>query len=417
MKEKKDGNTVNRNRIFLFIVVALIIAYIFYAIYLLIKQPTDTFTVEIGTLYLEESAEGYIIRKETVVKGDNYKNGMEQIVPEGEKAAKGQAIFRYYSNDETNLKDKIAELDVKIQEALEQENTSIYSSDLKILEGQIDDKVKNLSEIKDINNIVEIKKEISDLVIKKAKMAGELSPSGSHIKQLIEERGQYESELNSGSEYVEAPNSGVVSYRVDGLEDVLGNVELSNLNQSYLENLNLKTGKMIATSNEEGKIIDNFSCYIATYVNSDKAREAKIGDSVTVALSGNKELDAKIAYVKPEENGKNLIVVEVSELTNELIDYRKVSFDLIWWSYSGLKIPNKAIIEENGLQYVVRSRAGYLDKLLIKVLRQNDDYSIVTSYSTDDLKQLGYNTQDISSYKKITVYDEIVLNPIVEKLK
>ena len=414
MKTKKNAK---QNKIFVQIVATVIFIYVSYVTYLLVKQPTDTFRVDNGTLYLEETAQGYIIRKETVIKGQNYKNGMEQIALEGEKVAKNQAIFRYYSNNEENLKEKITELDNKIQEALENENTSIYSSDLKILEGQIDEKIEKLSGLTDANTIADYKKQISDLVTKKAKMAGELSPSGSYIKQLIQERGTYESQLNSGSEYAKAPSSGVVSYRVDGLEEILGNIDLASLSKEFLENLNLKIGKMIATSEESGKVIDNFSCYIVTTLNSEKSKEAKVGDKVKVAFSGDKEINAEIAYIKPEDNGDILIVLEVGELTEELINYRKLSFNLIWWSYSGLKVPNQAIKEKDGLKYVVRSRAGYYNKILVKVLRQNEKYSIVSTYTADELKELGYTPEEISTLKKITIYDEIILNPNLDNIE
>lgn len=415
MKEKKKTKGY-QNRIFFSIVLIVVISYILYVVFLLVKYPTDTFTVENGTLYLEENIEGYVIRNEVVVKGENYKNGMEQIVSEGEKAAKNQSIFRYYSNNEENLKEKISELDSKIQQVSESENTNIYSSDLKILEEQIDSKIADLSDLSDVYSITECKKQISSLVVKKAKMVGELSPSGSHLKQLIEERSKYENQLNSGSEYVEAPISGVVSYRVDGLEETFGNMELSSLSEEYLHNLNLKSGKMIATSDESGKVIDNFSCYIVTVLNSQKSKEAKVGDKVKIALSGDREISAQIAYVKPEDSGNNLIVIEINELTDELISYRKLSLGLIWWSYSGLKVPNQAIKEKDGLNYVVRSRAGYYNKLLVKVLRQNENYSIVTTYNTDELKELGYSTEEISAYKKIMLYDKILINPNLDSI-
>ena len=43
---------------------------------------------------------GYVIRDEVVVKGNQYKNGMEQIKSEGEKVAKNENVFRYYSKNE-----------------------------------------------------------------------------------------------------------------------------------------------------------------------------------------------------------------------------------------------------------------------------------------------------------------------------
>ncbi|MDE5830385.1 MAG: hypothetical protein K2H53_01515 [Clostridia bacterium] len=66
-----------------------------------------------------------------------------------------------------------------------------------------------------IKELSEYKTNISEILIKKAKIAGALSPSGSHINGLIEKRRAFEEELNNGQEYVKADMSGVISYRVD----------------------------------------------------------------------------------------------------------------------------------------------------------------------------------------------------------
>ena len=124
--------------------------------------------------------------------------------------------------------------------------------------------------------IAEQKKEINELVSKKAKIAGDSSKQGSYLKQLIEQRAKYESELNSGAEYIKANRSGIVSYRVDGLEETLTPNNIESLSKEYLNNLNLKTGKIVATNDECGKIIDNFACYIVTISNSNQAKEAKV---------------------------------------------------------------------------------------------------------------------------------------------
>ena len=139
-----------------------------YAVYLLIKQPTDKVTVENGTLYLEETDVGYIIRDEKVVKGNNYKNGMEQIKTEGEKTAKGESIYRYYSKNESDLTKQIAELDTKIQEALEGQ-TNLYTSDIKLIENQLDEKIEQLNGTTDISKLTEYKKEINKLITRRKK--------------------------------------------------------------------------------------------------------------------------------------------------------------------------------------------------------------------------------------------------------
>ena len=79
-----------------------------------------------------------------------------------------------------------------------------------------------------------------------------------------------------------------------------------------------------------------------------------------------------------------------------------------------MKVPKSAIYYNNGLSYVVRNRAGYQDKILVEILKENDNYCIVGSYSNEDLKNLGFTTKDINNMKKISIYDEIVINPKIE---
>ena len=68
---------------------------------------------------------------------------MEQIKSEGEKVAKNENIFRYYSKNEENLKKQIAELDVKIQETMKKQ-TDLYPADVKLVENQIDEEIEKL---------------------------------------------------------------------------------------------------------------------------------------------------------------------------------------------------------------------------------------------------------------------------------
>ena len=54
-KEKKVKK-LTKNKIIITVILLVIFIYILYAIYLLIKDPTDTFTVEEGTVSSEETA-------------------------------------------------------------------------------------------------------------------------------------------------------------------------------------------------------------------------------------------------------------------------------------------------------------------------------------------------------------------------
>ena len=405
----KNENSKNLYKYVIYIIIIIIAIYLIAMIYGLIREPTNIFVVENGKLTLEEEAIGYIIREETVLKGENYKNGMVKICSEGQKVKVGASIFRYYNKDEENLVQKIQELDEKIDETMGNE-INVFSSDIKVLDNKIQKDIELLYHENDLGKIAEIKKSIEESVTKKATIAGEQSPAGSYVKKLINERAEYEYKLNSGTEDVKTDVAGIVSYKIDGLENVLTPSEFKNITPKSLEELNLKVGRTIQENEESGKVINNFKFYIAIVLDDEKTSELTIGKSAKIRLSSQEELSCKIAYIgEPQDNSK-VVIFETNGFSQELINYRKISIDIIWWSDGGLKIPNSALITENELTYVIRNRAGYLDKVLVKVLRKNDNYCIVGKYKTDELKNLGYSQSEIINMKSIALYDEILLN-------
>ena len=395
-------------KIILIILVSLISIYVIYAIYLLIANPVDTYIIKKGTLAQEEPGIGYIIRNEKVVKGENYQNGIYSIVSEGEKVAKGESIFRYYSASEKEIAKQINELNYKIQELLEKEENNKPSADIKSIENQIEEKLRSTRTLNNIQEIDDYKSNIDSLISKKIDFIGDVT-TNSEIKKLVSQKKSYEQQLKNGSEYKKAEMSGIVSYRVDGLEEELTEANFNNLTEEYLENLDIKTGQIVATSNECGKIIDNFNCYIAVSTDSEEAMSAEVGDVVQIRISDKEKIDAEIAQIN-EESGKRTIIFKLNQMTENLINHRKIAVDIIWWDESGLKVPNQALIEENGLNYVLRNKAGVQSKILVKVTFRTENFSIIESYKTEELQELGLSEEEIDNYKKINNYDEVMLH-------
>ncbi len=404
---------IRKGRVF---AVVLILALVFiYAVYLvakLVQNPTNTFMVTNGKISQEESDIGYIIREETVIKGQNYKNGMVKIKNEGEKVAKGDSVFRYYSSGEEELKNKIAELDVEIQSLMQNEKSS-FPSDVKLLESQIEKELDSIYGVNNAQKIQEYKKNINSYITKKAKIS---SPSNSRLKELLSQREEYENRLTSDSENVNAPESGIVSYRVDGLESVLTTENFTKFNKSFLQDLKLKTGQTVASNEEVGKIINNYQCYIVFNSNTNEAKNSKVGDTIKIRVQNSDTLKASVENIIDEDDESKTITAKITNDVEKLIAYRKISFDIIWWDAEGFRIPNEAIKEENGLSYVVRNRNGYYNKMLVKILKQNDEYCIVRQYKTEELEELGFTSSQIYSMRNIALYDEIVLNPTDEQM-
>ena len=407
MKKKKNTKKIAK----LISVLLLTTFLIFFVLNFgtLLKLPSKTFIVKNGTLSFEETSTGYIIRDEVVLKGEEYKNGIVQIKSEGEKVSKGETVFRYYSNGEDKLLKQINQLDSEINEILSKSENKIKSSDISSIDKQIEKNLKLIYNENEIEKIEEYNKQIEYYMTKKSQIAGEQSVAGTHLKELIEQRNVLKEKITSEATNIVSSAPGIVSYRVDGLENILTINDLSYLNKELLESYELNVGAIIPQSIEEGKIVNNFFCYIACVINTENAMEAKEGDLVTLRLSNTKEVNAQIEKIIEEEKNR-VVVFKITKQVENLLEYRKVSLDIIWWQYEGLKISNNAIIEKNDLSYVQRKRTNYVDDILVKVLRQNDTFSIVTNYTTEELKELGYSEKEITDMKKMKIYDEILLH-------
>ena len=158
----KIKRKVNKKKLGLILIIIIAICvYLINGVYNLIKNPTDSVMVSEGSISQEETVEGYVIRDETVIKGENYKNGMVEIKSEGSKVASGDPIFRYYSAGEDDLKAKIADLDTKIQEAMEANNENLFSPDTKLLDTQIESTLEQVTSTNDVQKIREYKNILS----------------------------------------------------------------------------------------------------------------------------------------------------------------------------------------------------------------------------------------------------------------
>ena len=139
---------------------------------------------------MKKKLSGYIIRDEQVLKGNNSSsNGLTQIVTEGTRVSKNEAVFRYYSGNEEDITKQIDELDIQIDKAIAEEGNNIeYSPDIVSLEVEIKQELDKIFKENEIQNIREHQKKINNYIVKKSEIAGNLSPEGSYVRSLVEQR-------------------------------------------------------------------------------------------------------------------------------------------------------------------------------------------------------------------------------------
>ena len=413
MKIKNKKVKEIKNVILLALIICLII-YIIYELVELISSPTEAVLVRKGEVSKEESTFGYIIREEEIITNQSAGENIEKLKAEGEKVSKGEAILKYYIVEKELIAQEISETEAEIQQALESQN-EIFSSDIKALDAQIEDKLYSISNKNNVQELKENKTDINSYITKKAKITGDLSPAGSYIKDLILKKNELEESLLEGSQSIYASTSGIISYRIDDLENVLKTTNLESITKEMLNKLDLKPGKVISTSNQRVKLVNNFYCLIATQSSSNEAKNAKVGDKVNIKLSTGDEVKATIEHINDEENSR-ILIFRIIQNVEKLVSLRKISMDIIWWSASGLKIPNSSIIYKEGLSYILKKENNKDKEVLVKIIKENDEYSIVKNYNTDELVELGFDEETIRNLNKIEEYDNIIINPNIKNV-
>ena len=416
----------SKNQTVIYVVLSVVIVLVIYAfvqLILFLRQPTNSTLVRNGTLIEAEEVVGYVIRDEYIVDTSAYSGITNIVVNDENRVSKGGTIISYVSSDQEKLINKISELDVKIQEAMDNKPNTYYP-DVKNLETNIQDNLyKIISKRSDVYEVYEYKTTINKDIEKKAKIVGELSPAGSQIKELISKRLDYERELNKSNQELKSDRAGLVSYRVDNYENILTPSSFSALSIAELEKIKLNVGQIIPIDTSKVKIVNNFECFIAIPMKSEKSKELELNSTVKLRFAnmGDDYVKSTVVYISDEEDERRLVIFKVPTNTEELTKYRKINLELIWWSDTGLKIPNEAIryetvIDSNTnkkiatLPTVTTIESNYQDDVWVKVIRSTDKFSIVENYTDTELLEMGLTEEMIKGRSEIKMYDEIIVD-------
>lgn len=417
-KNKKNQTAIH----VMFSIILIVIVYSFVQLILFLRQPSNSTLIRSGELINAEEFVGYIIREEEVLDTTEYSGSSTIVITDENRVAKGGTIISYVSNQQDVLLAKINELDEKIKTAME--NTpNIYSADVKNLEVDIQNNLyKLLARKSDVYEVYEFKTAINQSIEKKTKIVGELSPAGSKIKSLIDERMKYEIELNESTQELKADRAGLISYRVDNYENILTPNSFSALSIEELEKIKINIGQIIPINTNKVKIVNNFECFIAIPMDSEKAENISLNSVVKLRFNNMNEdyVKSTVEYISDEEDNQKLVILKVSTNTEVLTKYRKINVEIIWWSDNGLKVPNESIKyvtikDKNGndiatIPTITILKSNYYEQAWVKIIRSTERFSIIENYSDEELTEMGFTEEMLEKRTNIQMYNEVLVD-------
>lgn len=399
MKENKKHSSKN-NIISVIIVIICILCIVAYKYF---QKGYTTYTVENGNIENYSETQACIIKDENIVESKN-NDTIVPVVAQDQRVSKDEIIATYQSSKYSEDKEKIEAIDKQIEEAVNDISSSVYSTDITQIASEIQSKV---SEAKGINSYVkmqEYKNKLDELANKKIVVIGNLAPKESTIKDLISQRGIYEQESKKNTESIKATTDGLVTYKIDNLENVADISKILNYSTSDFNNIFNKY--IIKDNNNFGvKIVDNYLAYLIVKEPkgiNDKYIIEGLSYDITLLDQQNYVLTA-ILSKKIETSDTYYCVFKITNGIENLVDIRKTDVKVSWYSVTGMMIPKKDLIKVNDVYYVKIIKDGDYVDVPVKIKIESDNMCVVTNYKDTDKIALN-----LSCDYNLSLYDRVV---------
>ena len=387
-----------------FAMAAIAVALVIYFGFYVAKVFSEPYTTALAYTYTSnDSAEavGILVRQETVLPAQT---GIVDVTrSEGEKVGVGQSVAQVYrdSQAQTNQAD--------LEALADQIQLLEYSSDGGGVDSaaKLDENILQAvtalhaaSGVGDYNQLEDQVRTLKSTVLKRGYVYGNGLGSEELTQKLNDLKSQYaalKQQTSSSTSSVRAPQSGVFSTLVDGYETAVTPQTVFQLTPSSLSALLAGQGK--ESGGGVGKLITATRWYFAAALPVSVAERLKEGSTATLRFSGDfdQDIDMRVDQIGEAEGDKSVVVFSTDRYLSPTTLLRQQTAELIFNSWSGLRIPKQALRMEKSTytdketgQEVQNNRLGVYALLggraefkTVEVVTEGDDYYVVRS-TTDE---------------------------------
>ena len=399
---KIKPKSIKKKNIVVIIVAVICLVVISAIIYECFIKKSQTYTVVNGYVEKTSNVQGVVIKQEKVIDINN-NNAIIPLVEQGERIRKTESVALYKDNNYQEYISKINDLDKQI-ETLIKDLPQNYSNDISYIESQIELLGKQARKTTSYIKIQEYKTKIDELTSQKITILGELSPSGSKVRELIDTRKNIEENYKSSANNIKSSMAGCVTYKIDGLEGITDTSKVLNYTKNGIDDIFSKYKSNI--SSDFGiKIVDNFNAYIIVKVQNNEY--VKSGNNIYIKFTDKSNIkeSAVLTKVIDIDEDNKYCIISMSNGIEKLIDSRCENIEIIWTRKSGMAVPLNAITIDNAdIGKVTTIKNGDYLEVPIKISLSNDNIAIVDNLTDEERKDNG-----IENKNTLEIYDQLVI--------
>ena len=405
------------------LVAALTILAVVYVTYLLISANFDMYPTENAvqaTVTASISADGFIIREETVIP-NNSSGILSYTVSNGAAVEADSAIAKIYSNEAEAVASSRADaLEAKIKLLKESQESSLTGAvSVDIINNNI--KSNLIDYLYDVNqgNVNTARTDADKLLTsinQRQLLTGKIGNFNEQIAALTAQANELRSSSGSGNGSVTTPKAGYFTEFCDGYENAYPYDKIDTMTLDDFHNI---TAGSVA-KNTAGKVVSNVNWYVACEITDDEAAALSIYDgSVTVlfAESSTEPIPATLRRIQRTADGNALAVLQCDYMSNALLEARYEPVEIGMGTFSGLRISKRAIHDD----YVTKTTYDDNDKAHKEKKKVQGVYVLYGSevqfkqisilYSTKDYVICDPSPQEGTLFngETVSMYDKVIV--------
>ncbi len=389
-----------KNRFVRYAAIILLAVFLIHQIYSAFYSSITTESAQFISETDGISFTGMIIRNEIPIEKSN--GGVMHLkVSDGERIAKNGTIADVYSSEKDSLAvSKIEEIKKQISdiETIQSYN-DLAAVDVDLLSGKITDTLGDmlfLSASGDFSSARENEDELLTMMNRKEMVIGNSIDYTEQLNTLKGELSSLENSLSQPIDEITAVSSGFFVSQVDGFETVLSTEELDRFTPEYMDTVTADESKV---NGKIGKIVSDYTWYIAASMTANQSLSYKAGDTVTIKtqLKSNPYINVVVEQINlSEDRERAVILFSCQEMNAELATMRTGAMTVINGQYEGLKVERGALRVSDNQTGVYIVSGMELKFVKVKVLYQTEDYVICEK-------------ADASENTELRLYDKIVV--------
>lgn len=381
-------------------IILCIVAVIFFGhqIYSFAYKPITTVSAEYQTVTQGFNISGIVIREEKIIDSDK-SGALHFVLSNGERVAKNGTIANIYSNaDASVIVNRIEQLKLRISDIEEMQGyNDVEAADISLANNKVNNSLNTMLRGIAAGNFSSFEADAAELltnISRRQMITGEQTDFSARLNELKAELDSLNASLPQPVGSITTDRSGYFVSSVDGYENVLLCENIESVTPEYIDTLKAETVQSTAV----GKIVSGYTWYIAAKVDISESVKYKTGDELTLktTIKSTPELKVVLEKINTSSNENSAVMIfSCQQMNSELATMRKGAFTIINSTYSGLKIPTKALRVQDGKTGVF-VRSGMTVKFVgVNVVYRTDEYIICE--------------QEVSNDTVLRLYDDVVV--------